>query len=322
MEQPRLPWDAQIPLLVAAEHCDRAAHPRNRTIKYRLGSCSKHVHCRSGTGHEQHGIGTSTQTTLGGPTANGTAALALGSSDGTSFSGALAATDRTISMGTGSQALAAGSIACGNSSTSVTGLGAIATASNAIAIGGANGSSSGASANGFASHLEDPAAAPAGATAYGNYSVAIGSGVVTSQPHTISMGTSIAGSLVGIGINAPTATVHVVGTSGSPVIQLDAGDATIASAPILNNPATSSGAGTPIQYNGSNQLFGFTSSKAVKTNIRPIEDAQSEVIYQLQPVLYDAKAGHGEGTDIPGLIAEDVYEKAPFLSIVFTAWYA
>ena len=107
-----------------------------------------------------------------------------------------------------------------------------------------------------------------------------------------------------------------VAAAGTPVIRLAAGSAVITSAPSWPNPSTSAVAGTPIHYNASNQLFGFSSSKRYKTNIRNMSDNESEIIYKLNPVTYDAKEGHGEGKDIPGFIAEEIYETAPNLAIL------
>ena len=42
----------------------------------------------------------------------------------------------------------------------------------------------------------------------------------------------------------------------------------------------------------------------------------SLIIYSLRPVLYDAREGYGEGSNIPGFIAEDVYAIAPHLAIL------
>ncbi len=118
---------------------------------------------------------------------------------------------------------------------------------------------------------------------------------------------------VGIGIAAPTAKLHVVGVNGTPVTRLDQVNTAIGNAPVWLNPSTSAVAGTPVHFDASNRLFGFTSSKRYKTNIRPI-NKESEIIYHLKPVIYNSIDDAEK--DIPGFIAEDVYQTAPNLAIL------
>ena len=153
-------------------------------------------------------------------------------------------------------------------------------------------------------------------SASGARSVAIGSGAITAQDDAILLGDATRTTVrVGIGIAAPVAKLDIVGVANTPVIRFDQVTTSTVNAPIWLNPSTSAVAGTPIHYNGSNQFFGFTSSERYKTNIRPIT-TESEIIYQLNPVLYDPKEGFGVGHDIPGFIAEEVNVIAPNLAIL------
>jgi hypothetical protein len=121
---------------------------------------------------------------------------------------------------------------------------------------------------------------------------------------------------VGIGIAAPTAKLHVVGPgTGTPVAIFNQGASSdITAAVQLLNITASGVAGTPIHYDTSNRVFGFTSSIRYKTNVRSLTN-ESQALYNLNPVLYDAKEGYGTGVDIPGFIAEQVYAVAPELSV-------
>jgi hypothetical protein len=154
----------------------------------------------------------------------------------------------------------------------------------------------------------------------GTNSVAIGLGATSSLASAIILGNSATTAVrVGIGttdsIGVPSAKIHVVGVSGTPVLLMNQVATGITSAPQLLNPSTSAGAETPIHYDGSNELFGFTSSARYKENIRPIQ-RESDILYALRPVIYDAKEGHGVGTNIAGFIAEEVHEVAPHLAVL------
>jgi hypothetical protein len=232
------------------------------------------------------------------------------------FPGAVASGDRSIAIGVNATANASGAIAMG-SSASVGGTAALASNTGSVAIGGASGAMSGAIASGLASVAIGGASGTIdGAVASGDRSVAIGNGATTAQADAIVLGNPTAAAVrVAIGTATPTAKLHVVGVNGTPIITLNQVNSAIGNAPVWLNPSTSAVAGTPIHYNASNQLFGFTSSERYKTNIRPI-DSESEIIYQLNPVLYDPKKGFGEGKDIPGFIAEEVHAIAPSLAIL------
>ena len=158
----------------------------------------------------------------------------------------------------------------------------------------------------------------AGASASGDRSVAIGNGASTAQADAIVLGNSSAAAAVkvGIGINNPGAKLDVVGIIGTPVLIIDQVTASTTNAPIWLNPSISSIPSIPIYYmSGTGQLYGLSSSARYKKNIRPLE-TQSEILYQLSPVIYDAKEGHGEGHNIPGFIAEEVYKIAPDLAVL------
>jgi len=249
-----------------------------------------------------------------GAMATGISSVAIGGADGTSAvlsftSGAVASGDRTVAIGVNATASAANSIAIGSAGTAGS-VGATASAANAIAIGGAAGAGAGASATGIASVAIGNASSASGAR-----SVAIGVSASTAQDDAILLGDATRTTVkVGIGIAAPIAKLDIVGVNNTPVIRFDQVTTSTVNSPIWLNPSTSAVAGTPIHYNASNQLFGFTSSERYKTNIRPIT-TESEIIYQLNPVLYDPKEGFGVGHDIPGFIAEEVNLIAPNLVI-------
>ncbi len=256
-----------------------------------------------------------------GAIASGISAIAIGCADGTSaaisnFPAAAATGNRSIAIGGNTIANADGAIAIGSAGTAV-GTGATASNSNAIAIGAANGATVGATASGISSvALGGAAAGVAGASASGLRSVAIGNGASTAQADAILLGNAAVGAVkIGIGIAGPTAKLHVVGVNGTPVTRLDQVNTAIGNAPVWLNPSTSAVAGTPVHFDGANRLFGFTSSQRYKTNIRSINN-ESEIIYHLNPVIYDPKEGYGEGKDIPGFIAEEVYEIAPHLAVL------
>lgn len=284
-----------------------------------------------------------------GALATGIAAIAIGGADdngsGTVSNGpgAIASGDRTIALGINARATAAQSIAIGGIGTAI-GTSAITTGTGAIAIGCGVGATNGASASGLAAIAIGTAGTNAsgsqsiaigvgatatgisaiaigstpGASATGDRSVAIGTGASTAQADAILLGNAATTAVkVGIGVAAPAAKLHVVGVNGTSVFRFDqvvGGVGTGANAPVWLNPTTAAVAATPIHYNATNQLFGFTSSQRYKTNIRSI-DTESEIIYQLNPVIYDPIEG-GDAKDIPGFIAEEVYEIAPHLAIL------
>lgn len=256
-----------------------------------------------------------------GAIASGISAVAIGGADGASaitsnFPGAVASGDRSIAIGVNATASSSGAIALGSAS-GIGSTAAMATNTSAIAIGASSGTIAGASASGNAAiAIGGSSGAVAGASASGDRSVAIGNGASTAQADAIVLGNAAATAVrVGIGITAPVAKLDVMGVNGVPVVRFDQVNTAIGNAPVWLNPSTSASAGTPIHFNGTGQFFGFTSSKRYKTNIRNIED-QSEIIYQLRPVLYDSKEGYGEGKNIPGFIAEEVHEIAPNLAIL------
>jgi hypothetical protein len=256
-----------------------------------------------------------------GALASGISAIAIGGADGpgpvtSNYPGAIATGNRSIAIGGNSTSTADGTIAIGSAS-GVGSFGGRATAANGIAIGSASGATSGALASGIASiAIGSASGAVTGAVASGARSVAIGNGANTAQADAILLGNAAVTAVrVGIGIAAPLAKLDVVGANGVIVARLNQVNSAITNAPVWLNPSTSAVAGTPIHYNGANQLFGFTSSARYKTNIRSI-DNESDAIYQLNPVLYDPKEGYGQGKDIPGFIAEEVYAVAPHLAIL------
>jgi hypothetical protein len=259
--------------------------------------------------------------TRAGAIASGISSIAIGGADGASavvsnFPGAVASGDRSVAIGVNATASAAGTIAIGGVA-SAGSVGALANNTSAIAIGSATGAIAGASATGIAAvAIGGASGSVAGASASGDRSVAVGNGASTAQADAIVLGNSaVAAVKVGIGISAPTSKLHVVGVSGTVVLRLDQVNSAIGNAPVWLNRSTSAVAGTPIHYDASSRLFGFTSSQRYKTNIRPIV-SESEVIYVLNPVIYDPKDGYGEGKDIPGFIAEEVYVVAPHLAIL------
>lgn len=237
--------------------------------------------------------------TLIGPAARGTRSIAIG------LNALMTANTATgaIVLGSGSDAAAAGPTATG----AITGgvvigsgqaafAGASTTGAGSVALGGSSGSSAGASVT----------AARA---------VAVGPGATATASDNITLGNVAATAVrVGIGIAAPAAKLDIVGVNGTPVMRFNQVAVAAGNAPRWLNRATSAASGTPIHYNASNQLFGFTSSKRYKTNIRPLE-SHSNILYALHPVLYDAKEGHGHGHGIAGFIAEEVYEVAPHLVV-------
>jgi hypothetical protein len=256
-----------------------------------------------------------------GAMATGISSVAIGAADGTSavssvLPGAVASGDRSVAIGVNAMATAAQTIAVGSAGSVITGLAASASNSSAIAIGAGSGAVAGASATGIAAvAIGSASGAVAGAVASGDRSVAIGNGANTAQADAILLGNAGATAVrVGIGTAAPIAKLDIVGVNLTPVLRFDQVNTAIGNAPVWLNPSVSAVAGTPIHYNASNQLFGFTSSERYKTNIRPIT-TESEIIYQLNPVLYDPKEGYGEGQDIPGFIAEDVNLISPNLVI-------
>ena len=257
----------------------------------------------------------SANSTFAGSVSSGISSIAIGTAS-TVLAGASASGDFSIAIGNDAIATTTGCISIGSGGTTSAGTGALSNSFNAIAIGSGNGSLTGALATGTAAIAIGGADTAAGASASGLRSIAIGTGATTSQADAIVFGNSAVTAVkVGIGINAPTAKFHVVGVNGTVVAKFDQANSAIGNAPVWLNPSTSAVAGTPIHYNASNQLFGFTSSQRYKTNIRNI-DSESEIIYKLNPVLYDPKEGYGQGANIPGFIAEQVYEIDPNLAIL------
>lgn len=273
-------------------------------------------------------IGSSTgQVTGAGAVASGSNSIAIGGGLTNAAPGPRATGTSAISIGVNSQSSALNTFAIGVSSlanqnhamafgsgvqstaqfaTSI-GYNSQATAASALAVGSGNASASAAIASGAGSvALGGADGAVNGAAASGARSVAIGNGAATSQADAILLGNaSVTAVKVGIGIAAPTSKLHVVGVDGTPVVTFNQVNTAIGNAPVWLNPATSAGAGTPIHYDGSNRLFGFTSSARYKENIRPMGD-YSKGLYELKPTLYDARDGSGK--DISGFIAEDVAE--------------
>jgi hypothetical protein len=248
-----------------------------------------------------------------------TSSIAIGGSDGIS-PGASAQGMRSIAIGLNANTAGTGAtsaIVLGSASAVAGGLAPVGSAGGSIAIGSANGALRGALASAAATiALGGSSGVVAGASATGARSAAIGNGAAVTTADRILLGNVAATAVrVGIGIAAPAAKLDIVGAAGTPVMRINQVAVAIANAPRWPNPSTSAVAGTPIHYNASNQLFGFTSSERYKTNIRPI-GSESEIIYQLNPVLYDPKEEYGEGHDIPGFIAEEVYPIAPNLVIL------
>jgi|GEM_PF-4931297 len=244
--------------------------------------------------------------------------IAIGGSDGV-FAGASALGGRCIAIGQNASVpnAGAGSIALGSSSGAVGGTAPTVSGATSVAIGSANGALSGPSATGAGAVVigaSDGIASGASATA--NRSVAIGTGATATLADNVIFGNSASTNMrVGIGSNTPTSRLHVVGANGTPIITINQVAVAIGNAPIWKNPSVSAIAGTPIHYNASNHLFGFTSSKRYKTNIRDVFN-ESDILYTLTPVIYDSKPEFGSGNNIPGFIAEDVYEVAPNLVIL------
>lgn len=222
-----------------------------------------------------------------------------------------------ISIGSLASTSVSQSIAIGSSDISSTGVGAAGTGIGAIAIGSARGARNGASSGGVASIAIGSADASFNAaSAVAVRSVAIGTGASIAQVDGILLGNATNTAVrVGIGTATPGAKLDIVGVDGTIVFRIDQVNTAIGNAPVWLNPSTSAGAGTPIHYDGSNRLFGFTSSERYKQNIRAI-DSESALVYQLNPVLYDAKEGHGDGKDIAGFIAEQVHALSPNLAVL------
>lgn len=149
-------------------------------------------------------------------------------------------------------------------------------------------------------------------SASGVRSSTIGTGATTSQADAIVLGDSTQAALaVGIGINAPAAKLHVVGIDGTPVTTFVAGNANLASAPVLTN-LSAAGPDLVLNINGSGQVYVVGSSKRFKENFRQLDDIISK-IYQLHPLMFDYKAENGGAKDHAGFIAEEVAEVFPSL---------
>lgn len=253
-----------------------------------------------------------------GAFSNGIASIAIGGSDGV-FPGAAATGDRSIAIGMSAVSTGSVSITLGSASGIAGGNGPLASAAAAIAIGSANGALAGPIASGLASvALGGSDGTSPGAIASGARSVALGCGANVAQDDAILLGNVVTTSVrVAIGIAAPAAKLDIVGVNATPVLRFDQVTTSTVNAPIWLHPSNSpSNVGaTPIHFNASGQWFGFTSSLRYKTNVREITD-ESSVIYALNPVIYDAREGYGEGTDIPGFIAEEVYEVAPNIVVL------
>jgi hypothetical protein len=101
----------------------------------------------------------------------------------------------------------------------------------------------------------------------------------------------------------------ITGQAGSPVATFNPGAATAPSAPVFNS-LTADASGTALAINGSNQLVTLVSSKRYKENFRSI-GTLSELLYDLEPIIYDFK--NGGGTNVVGFIAEDVEKILPTL---------
>jgi len=248
--------------------------------------------------------------------------IAIGGSDGTT-PGPSAGGVRSIAIGLNANTAGTSNVIATivlGSASAAGGLGPVGASNNNISIGSANGAQAGANTSG-ASVIAiggSDGTFPGASSSSAARCAAIGSGAVSGTAiDNIVLGNASATAVrVGIGIAAPQAKLDIVGVNGTPVLRFNQVNTGIVNAPRWLNPSTSAVAGTPIHYNASvsHQLFGFTSSERYKTNIRPIS-SESEIIYQLNPVLYDPKEGYGEGSNISGFIAEEVNLIAPNLVI-------
>ena len=196
-------------------------------------------------------------------------------------------------------------------SASGTGSGAIGSGIASISIGGSDGTLNGAFAGAF-----DAIAIGVGASAGATNAVALGTNATVAQSNAIILGSvGNAAVAVGIGTNTPSAKLHVVGVAGTPVARFDAGNNLTASQIFFSNVEASGAAANGLQLSapGTGNLQYFSSTRKIKKNIRAMRN-ESEVLYQLNPVVYDCKTG--SETNIPGFIAEDVYEVAPRLALL------
>ncbi len=261
----------------------------------------------------------SAQGTQRGPNALNTSCIAIGGADGV-FPGANASGMRSIAIGLNATTVGTGAtnaITIGSASGVAGGIGSTASGVNSLAIGSAQGTQRGANATSTATiTIGGSDGIVPGASSTTARSVAIGTGATLAVADRILLGNAASTAVaVGIGTSTPGAKLDVVGANGVIVTRLNQVATAIGNAPQWLNPSTSAVAGTPIHYNASNQLFGFTSSKRYKSNIKSIEN-ESTILYQLHPVLYDSKIEYGNGKNIAGFIAEDVYQIAPNLVIL------
>jgi len=264
--------------------------------------------------------------TVNGPTASGTGGISIGLDSSATVGNSIAIGSGTLTQvgatASGNPGLGGRcSIAIGGADTLAAGLGAQATAALCIAVGTASVASAnygsaigyGAQANAQYSMAFGPFDGTTTTQANGIRSLALGAGTQTSQDDAVILGNASTTNVkVGIGTAAPSSKLYVVGVNGTPVLTLDQVNTGIGNSPVWLNPSTSAGVGTPIHYDGSNRLYGFSSSARYKENIRAMND-YSEKIYELSPSLYDAKDGSGK--NIAGFIAEEVEKVGKELTI-------
>lgn len=245
-------------------------------------------------------------------TSSGFASLAVGNAT-------TATNDNTVCLGNSSTCNGNSSIAIGHTAQAIQG-NDIAIGTNANANAGVYEESAiaiGTNANASASNS---IAIGTNAAALATNSIAIGEKAMAPQADSLILGSSIYDTnfKVGIGTNTPTTKLEVVapGTGSTVTCLLSvAGTALYDDTPLqLENLLHTPVYATSLVADGTGKVYlAAPSSKRYKKNIRSIEQ-ESNLLYEIKPVLFDYN--YNEEKNVPGFIAEELYEKAPELNMV------
>jgi hypothetical protein len=216
-----------------------------------------------------------------------------------------------IAIGSTSTSSGFASLAVGNATT--------ATQDNAVCLGNSstcNGNSSIAIGHTAQATQGNAISIGTNAAALATNSIAIGENTIAPQADSLILGDIYNASFaVGIGTNTPTTKLEVVapGTGSTVTCLFSVPGATSLDTP-LQLANLQSALATPLVADGTGKVYlAAPSSKRYKKNIRSIEQ-ESNLLYEIKPVLFDYN--YNEEKNVPGFIAEELYEKAPELNMV------
>ena len=247
-----------------------------------------------------------------GTNANANAGISAGSS--------IALGDNAVASGEGAIAIGASASTVGFDALTI-GTSASSTQDNTVCLGNSSSCQGNSSiAIGHAAQATQVNAISIGtnASALAMNSIAIGENTIAPQADSLILGdiynTSFA---VGIGTSTPTTKLEVVtpGTGSTVTCLLSVAGASSNDTPIqLTTLQNAPGSATTLVADGTGKVYlAAPSSKRYKKNIRSIEQ-ESNLLYEIKPVIFDYN--YNEEKNIPGFIAEEIYEKAPELNMV------